>query len=308
MQFRQLGKDGPRIPVIGLGAWPLGDGMGNLDEKAIVDTVRTAIDSGVTLIDTAQLYRSSEGRLGKALRDGYRQRCFLATKASDDYSRQGIIAAMESSLTQLGVDCVDLYQIHGWDPKYPIDQSMETMARLQEEGKTRYIGVSNFTAEQMQQAAETASFHSSQPRYNIIDRQIEAEDIPFCERAGIGILGHSPLAKGLLSGRYKPDDTFSEDDERFERPRFKGEAFARFLAVAAGCKEVADAKGITPVQLAIAWILRLPAITCVLVGAKNPGQVKDHLGAVGVEFSDEELNHIDAARAILPAETLNQYP
>ena len=308
MQFRQLGKDGPRIPVIGLGAWPLGDGMGNLDEKAVVDTVRTAIDSGVTLIDTAQLYRSSEARLGNALRDGYRQRCFLATKVSGDYSRTGIITAMENSLTQLGVDCVDLYQIHGWDPKYPIDESMETMARLQEEGKTRYIGVSNFSAEQMQQAAETAPFHSSQPRYNMIDRQIEAEDIPYCERAGIGILAHSPLAKGLLSGRYKPDDTFSKDDERFERPRFMGETFARFLAVVDGCKEVADAKGITPVQLAIAWILRLPAITCVLVGAKNPGQVKDHLGAVGVEFSEEELQQIDAARATLPAGTLNQYP
>ena len=308
MQFRQLGKDGPRIPVIGLGAWPLGDGMGNLDENAVVDTVRTAIDSGVTLVDTAQFYRSSEGRLGQALRDGYRQRCFLATKVSGDYSRSGIIAAMENSLTQLGVDCVDLYQIHGWDPKYPIEESMETMARLQQEGKTRYIGVSNFTAEQMQQAAETAAFHSSQPRYNIIDRQIEAEDIPYCQRSGIGILAHSPLAKGLLSGRYKPGDTFSKDDERSERSRFKGDTFARFLAVADGCREVADARGITLVQLAIAWILRLKAITCVLVGAKNPGQVKDHLGAVGVEFSDEELQQIDDARAILPAESLNQYP
>ena len=308
MQFRQLGKDGPKIPVIGLGAWPLGDGMGRVEEKVVIDTVRTAIDSGITLIDTAQMYRSSEGRLGKALKDGYRRRCFLATKVSGDYSKEGIIAAMENSLRQLGVESVDLYQIHGWNPEYPINESMETMIRLREEGKTRYIGVSNFSTDQMQQAAETAPVHSSQPRYNIIDRQIEAEDIPFCEQAGIGILAHSPLAKGLLSGRYKLHDTFSEDDERFERPRFKGEAFSRFLAVAAGCKEVADAKGITPVQLAIAWILRLPTITCVLVGAKNPGQVKDHLGAVGVEFSDEELNHIDAARAILPAETLNQYP
>ncbi len=92
---------------------------------------------------------------------------------------------MENSLTQLGVDCVDLYQIHGWDPKYPINESLETMTRLQEEGKTRYIGVSNFNAEQMQQASETAPFHSNQPRYNIIDRQIEAEDIPFCQRSGI---------------------------------------------------------------------------------------------------------------------------
>ena len=308
MKTRELGRGGANVSVVGLGAWPIGGGMGVLEESESIATVRAAIDSGITLLDTAQAYRTSESTLGKALSDGYRDRCFLATKVSGDYSRAGIIAGMENSLRQLGVDCVDLYQIHGWDSKYPIEESMETMARLQEEGKTRYIGVSNFSAAQMQRAAETAPFHSSQPRYNVIDRQIEAEDIPHCERSGIGILAHSPLAKGLLSGRYKPEDTFSEDDERCDRPRFTGETFARFLSVADGCKEVAEAKGITPVQLAIAWILRLPAITCVLVGAKNPGQVRDHLGSVGVEFTDDELAHIDAARARLPAEMLERYP
>ena len=308
MQFRQLGKDGPRIPVIGLGAWPLGDGMGRVEEKAVIDTVRTAIDSGITLIDTAQMYRSSEGRLGKALRDGYRDRCFLATKVSGDYSQAGIISAMENSLLQLDVEAVDLYQIHGWDPDHPIDESMETMVRLQEEGKTRYIGVSNFNARQMQQAWNTAPFHSSQPRYNLIDREIEAEDIPHCERSGIGILAHSPLAKGLLTGRYKRDHLFPKDDDRGGRGRFQGDTFARFLALADEFKEVADGKGITLVQLAIAWILRLPAVTCVLVGAKTPDQVNEHLGAVGVQFTDGELARIDAALAALPEDVLNQYP
>ena len=294
MQHRQLGKDGPQVPVIGLGAWPIGGGMGAVEEHIAIATVRAAIDSGITLIDTAQGYHTSESVLGKALRDGYRERCFLATKVSGDYSPAGIEAAMDNSLQQLGVDHVDLYQIHGWNPQYPIAESMATMARLQEAGKTRFIGVSNFNAGQMQQARQTAPFHSNQPRYNMIDRNIEAEDIPFCEREGIGILAHSPLGKGLLTGRYRAGHQFPPDDERAEFPRFQGETFARYVAVADRLKEVARDKGLSLIQLALAWSLRLPAITCALVGARNPEQVQEHLGAVGVEFSADELARIDA--------------
>ena len=170
---------------------------------------------------------------------------------------------------------------------------METMAQLQKEGKTRYIGVSNFTASQMQQALQTARFHSNQPRYNLFDRQIEVENIPFCEREGIGILVHSPLAKGLLAGKYTPATTFPADDERSRFPRFQKELFPHFLAVAEQLKEVARDKGLTLFQLAIAWLLRLPAVTCVLVGAKNVSQVEGYSGAVGVAFSDDELARIE---------------
>jgi aryl-alcohol dehydrogenase-like predicted oxidoreductase len=300
MEHRQLGKDGPRVPVLGLGTWPLGGGMGRVDERTAIAMIRTALDNGITLIDTAQAYHTSEATIGKALKDGYRERCFLATKASGDYSREGIRAAMENSLRALGVDYVDLYQIHWWDPRYPIEESMETMARLQEEGKARYIGVSNFNAKQMQQALQIARFHSNQPGYNMFDRQIEAEDIPFCEREGIGIVAHSPLAKGLLTGKYTPGHRFAADDERSGFPRFQGETFARYLAVSDQLKEVAHAKGLSLIQLAISWLLRLPAITCVLVGAKNPAQVEDHLGAVGVTFSDDELARIEEILADAP--------
>jgi aryl-alcohol dehydrogenase-like predicted oxidoreductase len=170
---------------------------------------------------------------------------------------------------------------------------MGIMARLQEEGKTRTIGVSNFNAEQMRQALRTEPFQSSQPRYNMFDRQIEAEDIPFCEQQGIGILAHSPLAKGLLTGKYTPAHRFPADDERSGFERFQDETFAEYLAVADQMKEVAAAKELSLIQLAIAWLLRLPAITCVLVGAKNPSQVKDHLGAVGVTLSGDELEDIE---------------
>lgn len=300
MEYRQLGRDGPQIPVLGLGAWPLGGGMGPVDEQIAIATIQAAIDNGITLIDTAQAYRTSEATIGKALKQGYRERCFLATKVSGNYTRAGITAALEQSLRALEVDYVDLYQIHHWDPQYPIEESMEALARLQEQGKTRAIGVSNFTADQMRQALQVARFQSNQPRYNLFDREIEPVDIPFCEREGIGILAHSPLAKGLLAGTYTPDHTFPAADERSGFPRFQGETFARYLAAAERLKELAHAKGLSLVQLAIAWVLRLPAITCVLVGAKNPAQVEAHTSAVGVTFSSDELAHIEAILADAP--------
>ena len=300
MEQRQLGQDGPPVSVIGLGAWPLGGGMGAVDEAQAIHTIHAALDHGISLIDTAQAYRSSEATLGKALKQGYRERCFLATKVSFDYSPAGIRAAMENSLRDLDVDYVDLYQIHSWNADYPIAASMATMARLQEEGKTRYIGVSNFNAAQMQQALETAPFQSNQPRYNLFDREIEAADIPFCEQHSIGILAHSPLAKGLLTGKYRPGHQFPADDERSNFPRFQGETFASYLRVADQLNEIAEAKGLTMVQFAIAWQLRLPAISCVLVGAKDSDQALEYLGAVGVTFSDDELAQIERILAAAP--------
>lgn len=251
MQHRQLGKDGPEVPAIGLGAWPIGGGMGQVAEQEAVAIVRTAIDSGITLVDTAQAYRTSEATLGRALKDGYRARCFLATKVSGRYSRKDIDAAIENSLRMLDVDCVDLYQIHGWNPDYPIEESMEAMARLQAQGKARYIGVSNFSAAQMRQAYRTAPFQSNQPWYNLLDRGIEAEDIPFCGRMGIGILAHSPLGKGLLTGRYRPGHRFPEDDERSRMPRFQGDLFARYCAVAEQLKGVASDNEVPAVPRAV---------------------------------------------------------
>ena len=311
MEHRQLGRDGDRVSVLGLGTWPLGGAMGAVDEATAIATVRAAIDSGITLIDTAQSYYHSEEVIGKALQDGYRQRCFLATKVSLKYSREDIAAAMENSLRQLKVDCVDLYQIHSWNPEYPIDISMETMLRLQEQGKTSVSSAfPTSTRNRCGSPRGTAPFHSNQPCYNLLNRAIEEEDIPYCEREGIGILAHSALAKGLLSGRYRPGHRFPEDDERsgetrtgpFVGPRFSGSRFEDYLGIAEKLRGIADEKGITMVQMAVAWLLRLPAVTCALVGAKHPDQVRDHLGAVGVEFSDEgELARIDRILSEAPA-------
>jgi aryl-alcohol dehydrogenase-like predicted oxidoreductase len=151
--------------------------MGQVDERTAIDTVRAAIDNGITLVDTAQAYRSSEATLGKALKGGYRERCFLATKVSDDYSREGVLSAIDNSLQALDVEAVDLYQIHSWDDRYPIRESMEALAELQAVGKAHFLGVSNFNAEEMREALQTARFQANQPRYNLFDREIEQEYI-----------------------------------------------------------------------------------------------------------------------------------
>ena len=155
----------------------------------------------------------------------------------------------------------------------------------------------------MQKALRVTPFHSNQIIYNLFDRQIEVEELPFCERQGIGILTHSSLAKGLLTGRYTPDHKFPADDERSEFPGFQGETFVRYLALADQLKQVAQAKGLSLIQLAIAWLLRWPAVACVLVGAKTPAQVAAYGGAVGVVFNREELRRIDEILLNIPQPT-----
>ena len=284
MEHRKLGRNGPSVPVLGFGAWPIGGGLGRVEEKTAISTVRAAIDAGITLIDTAEGYRTSEKLIGEALKDGYRERCFLATKASVDFTAGGIRRALENSLRALRVDQVDLYQIHG-DPRVPVEQSMGEMLRLREEGKIRFVGVSNFLPQHMEHAIRICQISANQVRYSLLFREIETDMAAFCERHSIGIIVHSPLAKGLLTGRYTPSSTFPVDDERSGFADFNGKQFARHLSRADRLATVAREKGISLLQLSIAWTLRLPVVSCTLVGAKNPAQLQEHLGAVGVTFS-----------------------
>ncbi len=302
MKHRQLIRDGTEVSVLGLGTWPLGGAMGQMDDKTAIAVTRAAIDHGINLIDTARVYLESERRMGLALKDGYRDRCFLATKVLGDYTPPVIQAAIETSLREPDVDYVDLYQVHHPDPNFPLDETMEIMERLCEAGKTRYIGVSNYQVDHMEQAWKGAHFHTNQPRYSMFYRLVEYDVIPYCEKNQIGVLTHSPLAKGLLSGRYQAGHQFAQDDERSQLRRFQGETFSHYLAVADQLNQLASDKGITLVQLAIAWILRLNAVSCVLVGAKTVEQMQEHLGAVDVTLSDDELRHIDAILQDTPAE------
>ena len=295
MQYRRLGKSGPEVSVLGFGAWPVGGGMGRVDEATAVRSIHCAIDNGITLIDTAQAYRGSESVIGRALKGGYRERCFLATKVSGgNYTRAAMRAAMEESLRALQTDYVDLYQIHGWRGDIPIEEQMRALAELQEEGKTRYTGVSNYTQEQIAAALEFHTCNSLQPRYNLLHRDIESAVLPFCREQGIGVLAHSTLAKGMLTGRYRPGHVFPDDDERSGSDRFRGEAFARSIETADQLNELAREKGLSLIQLAVAWVLREAMVTCALVGAKTPEQVLDHLPTVDVQLSTEDLQRIDA--------------
>jgi aryl-alcohol dehydrogenase-like predicted oxidoreductase len=216
---------------------------------------------------------------------------------SFDFTAKGIRAALENSLRALRVDQVDLYQIHSWDARVPVEESLEEMRRLKEEGKIRLIGVSNFLPEHMERALKVCPISANQVRYSLLFRQIEEGTVEFCERNGIGIIVHSPLAKGLLTGRYTPATTFPADDERSGFADFKGKTFAAHLARAGQLGQIAREKGISLTQMAIAWTLRLPVVSCTLVGAKNPQQLSEHRGAVGISFSTSELDRIDSLLA-----------
>jgi aryl-alcohol dehydrogenase-like predicted oxidoreductase len=268
--------------------------MGAVDEATAIATVHAAIDHGVTLIDTAQGYRDSEAIIGRALQKGYRNRCILATKVSgQDFSKVAIEKALDQSLRALNAGQIDLYQLHAWPTQTPIAESMNTLAALERKGKIRYLGVSNFSAEQMAQALEVQPFCANQVGYNLFDREIEADVLPFSLARGIGVIAHSPLAKGLLSGAYRSGHAFPKDDERSRMQRFRGELFTAHLRVAEALRALANDKGLTLIQLALAWVLKQPGISCVLVGAKTPLQVEEHVAAVEVQLSREDLLAIE---------------
>jgi myo-inositol catabolism protein IolS len=292
MRSKKLGKRGPEVPVICLGAWPLGGGMGDLPETQVIDTVHAALDCGVTFIDTAEAYRTSEAVLGKAL-VGKREKVFLATKLSGDHSLEHMNGAIENSLRALRTDYVDLYQLHGPKPEYPIEQTMGGLLRFKEQGKIRYIGVSNFSTEQHAEALQYGYVDSSQPMYSMLVRTAGEAVLPFCKEHDIGVIVHSPLAKGLLTGKYTLDHRFAEDDERSWMAGFQGERFASALNVANELKVWAEGKGHSLVDLAIAWVLANPAVTSAIVGAKTPEQAVQNTEAANSFLTPEDLQEID---------------
>ena len=296
MQTRRLGKDGPPVPVICFGALPLGGGMGMMPEEQAIATVNAAIDSGMTFIDTAEGYRTSESRIGKAIK-GKRHDLFLATKLTWEHSPEHIAEAVENSLKALGTDYIDLYQIHLPNPSWPIEGTMGHLVRLRDSGEIRYIGISNFSAEQTKEALNYGPIHSSQPIYNMFHRDAEESILPFCLQNGIGVIPHSVLAKGLLTDRYHPGHEFNPDDERNRHDAFKGETFEHVSQIAKKLSDWATDHGRDLVQLAIAWTLAHPAVTSAIVGAKSPQQVYQNAKAADWILSDSDLREIDSIHA-----------
>ena len=294
METRRLGKEGPQVPIVCLGAWPIGGGMGLMGEDQAIRTVQAAIDVGMTFIDTAESYRNSESLIGRAI-EGQRDRVFLATKLSgNDHSPNHLDLAVENSLRALSTDYIDLYQLHSPEPQWPIEETMGHLLDLRDRGLIRFIGISNFSAEQTPEALKYGPVHSSQPRYSMLFREAAEAILPCCLETGIGVIPHSVLAKGMLSGRYPPGHQFTVYDERSSFEVFQGEDYERMWAIIQRLNEWADDHGRDLVQLAIAWVLANPAVTSAIVGAKTPEQVYHNARAADWRLSSSDMEEIDS--------------
>lgn len=323
-QLRSLGASGLRVPPIIFGAWAIGGWMwGGADEGDAIDAIRASIDHGVNAIDTAAIYGQghSEELVGRALRGIPRDRYFLATKCgrrwdsaegSDAWSttdshgrpvtirsnsrRASIFHECEQSLKRLGVDVIDLYQIHWPDRTTPVEESMRAMEDLRKQGKIRAVGVSNYDLEWLRGASAAAALHSLQPPFSLLQRQIERDGtLNFCRENNIGVIVYSPMERGLLTGTVTPERQFAADDHRSTHKFFTVENRRRVLAALANVKPIADRHGASYAQLVINWTIHEPGITAALVGARNAEQATHNAAAMRFTLTGEERAQVRRA-------------
>ena len=311
MQTRQLGNSDLHITPIGFGAWAIGGGgwafaWGTQDESESVAAIHEALDLGINWIDTAAVYGlgKSEEVVAKAL-DGVRTRPYVFTKGGRVWDETRTIGKRlkadsirrecEASLKRLNLDVIDLYQIHWPEPDEDVEEGWAEVAKLQSEGKVRWIGVSNFNVAQMERAAKVAPITSLQPPYSMIRRDIEPEILPHCEQNNIGVLAYSPMQSGLLTGTWTRErfNNLPADDWRKEKNKcFQEPAFSKHLALADLLREIGKPHGRSPGEVAIAWVLRRPAVNAAIVGSRKPGQLKELLGAAEWRLSAQEVQRI----------------
>ena len=308
-----LGATGLEITRVGFGAWAIGGGgwefgWGPQEDDESIAAIHRALDLGVNWIDTAAAYGfgRSEQIVGRALQ-GLSERPYVFTKSSllDDgtrhvrhvLKRDSILREAEASLRRLGVDAIDLYQIHWPIPEQDIEEGWAAMAELKERGLVRHIGVSNFSAGQLRRIASIAPVETIQPPYSLIDRGAEAEILPLAQRDGIGVIVYSPMGSGLLTGAITRERiaAMPGDDWRKSDPRFTEPQLSRHLALAARLQAVAARHGTTPGAVAIAWTLRNPAVDGAIAGFRRPAQVDPILAAAGLELTGQDLTDIEAA-------------
>jgi aryl-alcohol dehydrogenase-like predicted oxidoreductase len=322
MRYNKLGRTGLIVSELCLGAMTFGggDGMwrkiGTLQQEDADTLVKTAVDGGINFIDTANVYAEgrSEQIVGQSIRNlGIRrEEIVIATKVLGTMhpgpngagaSRGHIMDQVKASLDRLQTDHIDLYQIHGWDPATPIDETLEALDTLVRQGMVRYIGLSNWAAWQVAKAVGIAGHRglapvaSLQAYYSLVGRDLEREIVPMLQSEGVGLMVWSPLAGGFLSGKYTRD---GEGDGRRDGFDFPPVDKARGYDIIDTLRELADAKGKSVAQLALAWLLHRPAVSSVIVGANRRDQLTNNLGAVDVTFTDDELARIDEASALSP--------
>jgi aryl-alcohol dehydrogenase-like predicted oxidoreductase len=310
LQTKKLGNSDLDITPIGIGAWAMGGGgwkfaWGHQDDKDSVAAIQKALDAGINWIDTAAVYGlgHSEEVVARAL-EGRGKRPYIFTKCARiwDENREigkslkaaSIRQECENSLRRLKVDVIDLYQVHWPEPDEDIEEGWTTMAKLREEGKVRWIGVSNFNVEQMKRAAAIAPITSLQPPYSIISPEIEESILPYTQKNNLGVLVYSPMKSGMLTGKMSRERIASmpDDDFRKRTPNFQEPLLTRNLELAELLREIGAKHGRTPGEVAIAWTLRHPAVTAAIVGLRTPAQVDGVIGAMEFRLSDAEVGRI----------------
>jgi len=305
VEYRKLGGSGLNVSAVGLGTGIIGgEGWSAEDDEKSISAIQRAIDLGINLIDTAPIYGRghSEVIVGRALR-GRRQKAIIATKCGNnwdqsninkvwrDSSRKRLLKEIDDSLRRLGVDVIDLWQVHWPDPNTPLRETMETMLKIKEQGKIRAIGVSNFSVQQIGQSMKYAPVVSDQPPYNILERDVEKEILPFCRSNNVGVIAYSATCKGILSGRYR---TVGDEVPWYyaEDPDFK-ENFERNLRIVDALRPIASKYGRTPAQFAINWVINRPGVTAALMGSRTAARVEENAGAAGWKISPEDLEKVE---------------
>ncbi len=307
----QLGNTGLEITRLGFGAWAIGGGdwefgWGPQDDEQSIAAIHRALEQGLNWIDTAAAYGfgRSEQTVGRAL-EGVAERPYVFTKCSllegpgrtvvHSLKRDSILREAEHSLQRLGLDAIDLYQIHWPIPAADIEEGWAALAELKQQGLVRHIGVSNFDVEQLRQVQQIAPVETLQPQYSLIERDGERELLPFAEREGIGVIVYSPMGSGILSGgmtrervQNMPDDDWRKRDIRFNEP-----ALSRNLQLVERLKTVAERYDTTPGAVAVAWTLRNPAVDGAIVGFRRPDQVDPILTAANLQLTDEDVAEIE---------------
>jgi len=316
MEYVELGCSGLSVSRIIFGTWAIGGWMwGGTDDAQAIAAVRAAIDAGITTIDTAPMYGfgHSERIVGEAVR-GRRDEVVIATKCGlrwdrpegQDFfptrmedgrevtvrrnlSRQSILEEIDLSLERLGVDYVDLYQCHWPDPTTDIEETMGALSTIVQQGKARAVGVSNFTPEMMRECLRHGAIASDQPLYNMLDRDIDEDVLPFCADNGVGVIVYSPLHQGLLTGKVGMDREFPSDDQRSWKPWFKPANRQRVIEFLDKLTSIAQAHDRTLAQVAVNWCLCQRGVSAAIVGARRPEQVTENAGGAGWSLTQDEL-------------------
>jgi aryl-alcohol dehydrogenase-like predicted oxidoreductase len=302
---RRLGSNGPEVSAMGLGCMGMSEFYGSGSEQESIGTIHHAIERGVSFLDTADMYGvgRNEELVGRAIRDR-RDQVFLATKFGNVRGPAGeflgvkgdpdyVRSACEASLKRLGVEVIDLYYQHRVDPNVPIEDTVGAMLRLKEEGKVRFLGLSEAAPRTIRRAAAVATISAVQTELSLWSRDAEAEVLPTVRELGIAYVAYSPLGRGFLTGQITSPDDFPEDDFRKFHPRFQGENFAKNIALVREVEAMAKEKGCTTAQLALAWVLAQGDDVIPIPGTKRVRYLDENIGALEVDLSDADLKRLD---------------